>query len=836
MEASPAPAAAAAAAAAEPPALVPGEISMAPPRTVVRRPHTAAGHDDAAALAKGTGAVLRRYFFATPATQRLGSLHFDVLLDPADKIDHSTDHLRYRYVDFLTLPGAEGVLDKATNSADIEDIRKWLDHVRPRSRIEAYPQFVVCKELLHHLLQGGVTFTNRLGDQLRLEVEAAETQMESLRDAYASGEAVLEAEIAKLAERIAALTEELAAVKEQCTAELAELNAQLQEARAHLAEAEAAKAELEAKVTAAAEELMQAEKKIASALGDCYQPEMMAEQLRKMMADRTLSGVLDMLETDDKMQLFRQLMHTFDIGEKHDAMKEVFGHFIAGELDLGVVTANMRDPEKDDMLQMLLKEFKHNPQAVLKQLGGGADANLSDEERAKLEGTATGIVKQALEKGPEETQHALLDALEIDKMTLVKALLEEMGLAKFLETMGIDAAAVIANLGLVDPETNHPPQPIVLPTAPHSTQTDAADYAGNAAGGAVKRRLLSKALHMFDNVPEVGENAPKAKDSKATLRLISQIYEQKVKADEVDDKKAHTRERMPEFIFDLLLNQYGMKALATQHLNELVASVRKYSKEGTAEYNERIHLFGQLTGMLNTSAFNTVTVNFMMDFLKRLFVTDMIDESLNIPNCAITLEQATEAIQDAWIEYSTDLPTGIIDAVSKFGSEGKVALEGGGSEMLVQVPLDKVWQVVYTHWLSCVEEQDKRLLHVFNTFDEDHDGSLSLNEFKKMVNAVDFGTTGELPPDMVPIRKPKEVVRMYTQAVEESKGEAELDDQIKPGGFLTVAYQYNLGVGIRPEIRDDLVDDAKEKAELKDTQALGYTKDGILRVSSKVEG
>jgi len=341
---------------------------------------------------------------------------------------------------------------------------------------------------------------------------------------------------------------------------------------------------------------------------------------------------------------------------------------------------------------------------------------------------------------------------------------------------------------------------------------------------------------MFDNVPEVGENAPKAKDSKATLRLISQIYEQKVKADEVDDKKAHTRERMPEFIFDLLLNQYGMKALATQHLNELVASVRKYSKEGTAEYNERIHLFGQLTGMLNTSAFNTVTVNFMMDFLKRLFVTDMINESLNIPNCATTLEQATEAIQDAWIEYSTDLPTGIIDAVSKFGSEGKVALEGGGSEMLVQVPLDKVWQVVYTHWLSCVEEQDKRLLHVFNTFDEDHDGSLSLNEFKKMVNAVDFGTTGELPPDMVPIRKPKEVVRMYTQAVEESKGEAELDDQIKPGGFLTVAYQYNLGVGIRPEIRDDLVDDAKEKAELKDTQALGYTKDGILRVSSKVEG
>ena len=79
-------------------------------------------------------------------------MHFDVLLDPEDKIDGSTDHLRYRYVDFLTLPGAKGILDRRTNSADIEDVRSWLDEAKPATRIEAYPLFVVAKELLHHLL------------------------------------------------------------------------------------------------------------------------------------------------------------------------------------------------------------------------------------------------------------------------------------------------------------------------------------------------------------------------------------------------------------------------------------------------------------------------------------------------------------------------------------------------------------------------------------------------------------------------------------------------------------------------------------------------------------
>jgi hypothetical protein len=98
--------------------------------------------------------VLRRYFFqdATASVARggvrPGSLHFDVLIDAADKIDASTDHLRYRYVDFLTTPGASSVIDVEACAVDIQELEQWLQTVRARTRLDGYPLFRCAKEVL----------------------------------------------------------------------------------------------------------------------------------------------------------------------------------------------------------------------------------------------------------------------------------------------------------------------------------------------------------------------------------------------------------------------------------------------------------------------------------------------------------------------------------------------------------------------------------------------------------------------------------------------------------------------------------------------------------------
>ena len=81
--------------------------------------------------------VLRRYFFqGTPST---GTMHFDVLIEPGDKIDASTDHLRYRYVDFMTQPGMHSVVNTDNNTVDIGELQHWLEVAKARTRIEAYP-------------------------------------------------------------------------------------------------------------------------------------------------------------------------------------------------------------------------------------------------------------------------------------------------------------------------------------------------------------------------------------------------------------------------------------------------------------------------------------------------------------------------------------------------------------------------------------------------------------------------------------------------------------------------------------------------------------------------
>lgn len=48
------------------------------------------------------------------------------------------------------------------------------------------------------------------------------------------------------------------------------------------------------------------------------------------------------------------------------------------------------------------------------------------------------------------------------------------------------------------------------------------------------------------------------------------------------------------------------------------------------------------------------------------------------------------------------------------------------------------------------------------------------------------------------------VVKMMDMNANEQESFGDEDDLILPGGFLTVAYQYNLGVGIRPELREEV--------------------------------
>ena len=69
-----------------------------------------------------------------------------------------------------------------------------------------------------------------------------------------------------------------------------------------------------------------------------------------------------------------------------------------------------------------------------------------------------------------------------------------------------------------------------------ATQTDDSAPAVDEPEG-VKRRHASKVLSMFSQVPEDGDSAPEPMSFSPMTKLITKLYEDKVQADEVDDRE-----------------------------------------------------------------------------------------------------------------------------------------------------------------------------------------------------------------------------------------------------------------------------------------------------------
>lgn len=80
-------------------------------------------------------------------------------------------------------------------------------------------------------------------------------------------------------------------------------------------------------------------------------------------------------------------------------------------------------------------------------------------------------------------------------------------------------------------------------------------------------------------------------------RTIAEIYQKKVKDDQLSDSKGKLRCPMVRFVRNYLLRQYGMKSMAEKALRELTATVRAYSNGGASSL-VRVRMFGEVAGML----------------------------------------------------------------------------------------------------------------------------------------------------------------------------------------------------------------------------------------------
>ena len=204
--------------------------------------------------------------------------------------------------------------------------------------------------------------------------------------------------------RIVGLEQSLASVRADTMARATELTEQLQAARTEIAVLQEMKADLQKQVEEETKKLLDVQKKIAHATSDAYRPEALAEQLRHMMADGTIVGVLEMLDSEDKLAFFRLLLNSCDVAAKHNLMQTLFKSCSGlHKLDMGLVATSLRMFDKEHQLQALLKvrtsmpshpfeahcmactvqlkpssdvqEFEHDPALILEQLSDSSEGD-----------------------------------------------------------------------------------------------------------------------------------------------------------------------------------------------------------------------------------------------------------------------------------------------------------------------------------------------------------------------------------------------------------------------------------------------------------------------------
>eukprot|EP01046_Picozoa_sp_COSAG06_P048963 COSAG06_NODE_7428_length_2508_cov_12.536322_3_plen_587_part_01 len=124
---------------------------------------------------KKDGLRLRRFFFneLTHGVKPTLPLHYDVLMPSRQAKDSEHDHLRYRYVDFVCSPTTawHGMLDGVDehDAVDVAQLMSFFQVAEPRTRIDAYPMYVLLRDILGRQLNGTLQLKHKEAERLRVE-------------------------------------------------------------------------------------------------------------------------------------------------------------------------------------------------------------------------------------------------------------------------------------------------------------------------------------------------------------------------------------------------------------------------------------------------------------------------------------------------------------------------------------------------------------------------------------------------------------------------------------------------------------------------------------------
>eukprot|EP00753_Platysulcus_tardus_P012895 PLAT3570.1.p1 GENE.PLAT3570.1~~PLAT3570.1.p1 ORF type:complete len:468 (+),score=260.68 PLAT3570.1:159-1562(+) len=265
----------------------------------------------------------------------------------------------------------------------------------------------------------------------------------------------------------------------------------------------------------------------------------------------------------------------------------------------------------------------------------------------------------------------------------------------------------------------------------------------------------------------------------ALLRVISQVYQDRASAMEVDEQCR--KQLLADFTYEWFLNRFGLRSLAEKNFESFLENVKKLRRS-----SERVVLYSRF--LENDDPFDVRTLNFYLrcctalspHFMRREAVGKGVIESLFLEESEeyINTPQITRYLSTMFVSSTEEPPSSypLTPEASRFLLKRVKALEREVPRQLarkVVVDVDSVLAELMAAFLRQRQALKQVLKALFVAGDLDGDGVLSFDEFLQILEMVK------------PSISKWEAVRLFGEATQMST--ADVPDVLDPDTFAAVA-------------------------------------------------
>jgi hypothetical protein len=177
------------------------------------------------------------------------------------------------------------------------------------------------------------------------------------------------------------------------------------------------------------------------------------------------------------------------------------------------------------------------------------------------------------------------------------------------------------------------------------------------------------------------------------LDTIAGIFEKKVKADIIDERKGNEKDTLPEFVADFFEHMYGIPALSSKKKAEFRNGIVKYEEEDL-----RTRWFGTLTGWLPEDCHKVVktpyhenAIDTYLSVLQVVLPVDSIEERMDDDPCHIKLKSTLDGCSAIFKEFKTS-------KVQECYNELRSKAEQVGKRTGKVIELDVAFDIIMRHW------------------------------------------------------------------------------------------------------------------------------------------